>query len=53
VDSGPCQYPAGEWSVTFEVAHTEDGGFALGFLARLVNDNARRPGRRVILERHR
>jgi hypothetical protein len=46
---GPAQWPTGSWYVKFDVARTDDGWFALEFLAWLVNNDYRRAGHNVIL----
>ncbi len=40
-DAGPGQNKQGTWSVVFEVAHGEDGWFALEFIAWMVHDRIR------------
>ena len=40
-EPGQAQAREGSWWVTFEIEHSEDGGFALEFLAWLINAASR------------
>jgi hypothetical protein len=47
--TSPVQWEAGTWQVAFEIDRSEDGWFALEFLAWLINRDAGRSGRRLLL----
>jgi hypothetical protein len=48
-EPGPGQAREGSWWVTFEIEHSEDGWFALEFLAWLINNDYWRAGHKVHL----
>src|SRR3954469_6294326 len=49
-EPGPGQKPAGEWTVSFKLSSDDHGWRGPGFLAWLVNNDARRSGSNVRLE---
>jgi hypothetical protein len=51
-DPQSYQQPKGSWLITLEVDHSEEGWFALEFLAWFVNNNLVRGGWRVQLTLH-
>ena len=48
-DPQPDQWPEGSWYVMFTVQRTDQGWFALEFLAWAINNDYRRGGHQVLL----